>query len=547
MEITKDDYKRIIIRKPTDNEQRAALIKTSDYAISCVTIHSSILNTLGLIDKVYRSKQTIIEYSNKKEINSVKKDINIFCRYFPKNYTTKKAWKFNDECIKHANFIDNLKKSSIKSWKGLIIPSFVSDFRTPSAFMKAEQYARHWKSTCSKEVMDGLSDYFCDEITFIELKEIAFPYFEKITTNSKRGHTQTVIWETAYKNQLKIEKELGENFTPKMYSFLLSPSNLELIQEKWGINLSNFQGSWAELCDYLYSPTVIKKIRDDLGVDVRSRSKCTVRKGTDFNDLKKYEKSIIKYQQRLGCSLEQFNQSIEKQKIENLKDELVKLQVQYNEGLFAIKHSVKHGRKGYSNLEKANKKIKSRINYLNRTIPKLQAELDKKNEAYEIIKDYTKRNKELKEFIQNTRSWEEVCELEKDSFINSIRKQKSEKEIPYYTWRFVCDKIDQKTATMIEEALEENLNKGSSINGEDGYINVTAFPMTKSYEFFVDYPKNSNLFRAFKNKGIELSKILVDGVARHLGKTFVNCQGETYFNNPMGKTLNGDMLEWIGV
>ena len=71
--------------------------------------------------------------------------------------------------------------------------------------------------------------------------------------------------------------------------------------------------------------------------------------------------------------------------------------------------------------------------------------------------------------------------------------------------------------------------------------------MSKSFEFFVDYPKNSNLFKAFKNKGIELSNILIEGIASHIKKSFVNCQGETYFNNPMAKTLNGDMLDWIGV
>lgn len=38
MQITKDDYKKVIIRKPTDDEQRTAKIVTSDYAISSLTI-----------------------------------------------------------------------------------------------------------------------------------------------------------------------------------------------------------------------------------------------------------------------------------------------------------------------------------------------------------------------------------------------------------------------------------------------------------------------------------------------------------------------------
>ena len=42
----------VIIRRPTDDEQRNAKIVTSDYAISGITIHSSVLKTLGWIDKV---------------------------------------------------------------------------------------------------------------------------------------------------------------------------------------------------------------------------------------------------------------------------------------------------------------------------------------------------------------------------------------------------------------------------------------------------------------------------------------------------------------
>ena len=157
MQITKDDYKKVIIRKPTDDEQRTAKIVTSDYAISSLTIQTSILSLLGLVDKIYRSKETIIKYSNKKEIKSAKKDLNNFCRYFPKNYTTKKAWNFNDECEKHKNFIRMISETGAKSWKGMVIPTFASDFKTPTAFLKAEKFVRHWQQFCEKEVMDGMS------------------------------------------------------------------------------------------------------------------------------------------------------------------------------------------------------------------------------------------------------------------------------------------------------------------------------------------------------------------------------------------------------
>ena len=547
MQITKDDYKRVIIRKPTDDEQRVAKIVTSDYAISAITIHSSILKKLGLVDRVYRSKEAIIKYSNKKEIANAKKALKNLTKVFPKNYTTQKAWFFNEQCIKNSNFINSISVETPKSWKGMIIPTFASDFRNPSSLLRAEKYGRTWQSICSLDVLEGMSDNFASNCTLKDFEAMAIPYMNSIARNSIKGHTQTVIWETAYKRQLKIEEELGKNFTPKLMAFILAPSTLDEIEREWEIRLEDYNGTWADLCNHLYSPNIITKIRNNLGVEVRSRTKGEVRKGSEFTDKKKYEATIAKYEQRLGCSMEHFNESIEKQKIEKMKDELVKLQVQYSEAKVAVQHARKNKSSDYDNLVIASKRIRNRISYLNATITKLEAALPKKVEAYGIIKEYTQKNKDLMDFIEKSRSWEEVSQLEENSLADAINRQKNEQNIPYYTWRFVCDKIDRKTAQLIEDTLEENLNKGKGVNGEDGYVNVTSFPMEKSFEFFVDYPKSSNMFRAFKNKGKVLGKILMEGVAHHLGIKFVCCQGETFVNSPMEKTMGGDMLEWVGI
>jgi hypothetical protein len=319
MQITTEDYKKVIIRKPTDEEQRTAKIVTSDYAISCVTIHSSILNLLGLVDKVYRSKECVIKYSNKREITSAKKAINNISKAFPKNYTTEKAWNFSDECNKNENFIHLIQDIQPKSWKGMIIPTFVKDFKTPNSFLRAEKYGRTWQSLCSLEVLEGMSDDFNNDITLVQFKEKAEKYFDKIACNSVKGHTQTVIWETAYKRQLKIEEELGEGFTPKQLACILPIYNLDEIENLWGIRLENYEGSWADLCNYLYSPDVISKIRNSLGVEVRSRVKGHVRKGVEINDKKRYENAIANYEKLLGCSVDNFSLKEEEKKIEDAK------------------------------------------------------------------------------------------------------------------------------------------------------------------------------------------------------------------------------------
>jgi hypothetical protein len=98
----------VIIRKPTDDEQRMAKIATSDYLISALTIHSSVLNTLGFIDKVYRSKQTIVNHSNKNEIKSLKKNIKYLIRTFGSKMSSKDIFNFSNEVKANKSFVKML-------------------------------------------------------------------------------------------------------------------------------------------------------------------------------------------------------------------------------------------------------------------------------------------------------------------------------------------------------------------------------------------------------------------------------------------------------
>jgi hypothetical protein len=319
MQITTDDYKKVIIRKPTDEEQRCAKIVTSDYAISCVTIHSSILNLLGLVDKVYRSKECIVKYSNKREIASAKKSLNSLVKSFPKNYTTAQAWEFNKKCEEWPNFITMVQDTQPKTWKSVSCPDWVKSFKTPLSFLRAEKYGRTWQALCSLESLEGLSEFFNTDITLSQFKEKAEKYFDKIACDSVKGHTQTVIWQKAFKSQMKIEEELGKGFTPKQLACILPMSSLIEIENLWGIKLTEYQGSWTDLCNYLYSPPIISKIRESIGVTVRSRVKGEVRKGSEMNDKKRYESAIANYEKLLGCSVENFSVEDEEKKIEEMK------------------------------------------------------------------------------------------------------------------------------------------------------------------------------------------------------------------------------------
>lgn len=532
---------KVLIRKPSDDEQRQGKIVTSDYAVSAITIHSSVLKTLGWIDKIYRSKKATVSYSNKYQIKKLKKaisDIKVAIKKYTPNQLNKLSKMFDD----FDNFVNYVKSNSLKKWDKEKTPKiFLKYFKTPTQMLKVEKHSRTFDKLFENELIEALSYDYRDSVehTVEQIIPEIINYLDKIETQSVKKNTQIVIYEKELATQKRLEKELGKNFSVIDYAKTLDNYALENIQNEWHIDLLTYKGSWEDLTKYLYSPKMIFEIRDKLGVQVRSRSIYTTRKGVESLERKKLKKILENKKRILGNDFDKNSSELE---IEKTTKEVELAKNRWDEARVTYSLSNKS-----EELKQAVQTLRQKYYYIKRKLTELKSIHKRKLSALEVVQKYERKNDLINELINETRSGEEISILEQDEITKSVREVKNEKEIPYYTWRFVCDKIDQKTATMIEDALEENLNKGSGINGEDGYINVTAFPMTKSYEFFVDYPKNSNLFRAFKNKGIELSKILVDGVARHLGKSFVNCQGETYFNNPMGKTLNGDMLEWIGV
>lgn len=538
-----DIKKAVIIRKPTDDEQRNGKIATSDYAISSITIQSSVMKTLGWIDKVYRSKQTNIVYSNTKAVNHTRKQLANIVKnvsdYTPYElYTIKK--ELSNDFIRQ---IENAKK-----WIDITsdIPYIVTTgkFKTPKSLYKVVKATIEIHELFDG-ILDGMSDYKYDEnINMKTLLPLLLEYLSKIETKGKIGQTQAFLWEKAWSVQQKIEKDLGKNFTPKMYALYVEPYRLNIINYEWHLNLENYDGSWEDLCNYLYSPTMIAQIRNKIGVNIRARDKGTTRKGIESVDKKKFIKIIANKKRLLG---KDFSISAHEEKIKMAKKNMEIKKNLYDEGKWLLDHAIANNDEKIEELSNAVEVLRNKYNYSKKQYERACTSLTKKKEALDIIREYEQKLGILNEMMEETRSGEELSILEQEETIQAIRNQKKEKQIPYYTWRFVCDKISDSVAAQIEKALEDNLNKGSGINGEDGYINVTSFPMEQSRQFFVDYPKNSNLFRAFRKKGIELSNILIEGVAQHLKTRFVHCKGETFINSPMEKTMGGDMLEWVGL
>ena len=194
-------------------------------------------------------------------------------------------------------------------------------------------------------------------------------------------------------------------------------------------------------------------------------------------DKKKFIKIIENKKRLLG---KDFSISSHEEKIKIAKKNMEIKKNLYDEGKWLLDHAIANNDEKIEELSNAVEVLRNKYNYSKKQYERACTSLTKKKEALDIIREYEQKLGILNEMMEETRSGEELSILEQEETIQAIRNQKKEKQIPYYTWRFVCDKISDSVAAQIEKALEDNLNKGSGINGEDGYINVTSFPMERS-------------------------------------------------------------------
>lgn len=186
----------LIVRKPTDDEQRYGKIVTSDYMISAVTIHSSVLKTLGWVSKIYRSKKSTIIPSNKAEITKALKTITVLSK--PRCKTFAHLFEILKEAENHPHFMNEISNKGHMKWTDINceIPRFVIEnkFKHPNALIRTVSRIKELKNYFENGVLEGLSDYQYDDTNKItSLLPSIHEYLDKIATNGVRGHTQTFL------------------------------------------------------------------------------------------------------------------------------------------------------------------------------------------------------------------------------------------------------------------------------------------------------------------------------------------------------------------
>lgn len=393
----------VIIRKPTDDEQRNGKIITSDYLISALTIHSSVLKTLGFIDKVYRSKQAIVVPSNKKLLMKYSKNLNYLMRTFGYSKTPNNFNEFRIEIKNNKDFIKHLIDNKVATWSQIggkeKLPKIARKYHTATTFIRAVEAIELFFDMFNE---DGLEDIIYAKTSSEPLQKIA-PHIKEVLNSNIRPsvykHSQTIVWQKALAKQKEIEKELGKNFTPKKYAeFYLSADTLDLISYYWKLDLLNYDGSWDELCSYLYSPEIISIIRNNLNVNVRARSTFDTRKGVETSDKKKFVKLIEVQKKILG---ENFNKEDEELKIAELENKLILYKAKYNEAKLLKKYSDKEDREFAI---KEVEKYKNKYYYYKTAVTKAKQLFDKKVKAHCNLETYTAKHNLIKEIIEETRS-----------------------------------------------------------------------------------------------------------------------------------------------
>lgn len=433
----------IMIRRPSDDEQRAGKIQTSDYQISSLTIQTKIMSCLELIDRVYRTKITTIEKSkaNKiKKYKSIIKNLFYYLKYVNTTDDFYVALREDKEMSEKMGFDIKLILKSQKSWEKVltqshilpIIVTFVKEnqdseeyteeevaickrnyieiydflkkqserYENPALYFSALSYIKSFNSILRDDFMNGVMEDIMDfPGTFDDLKNFIFHYLDTKNVGSVKRHTQTVVNELCQDSQNEIREiiirdGIGDKLTlPNYISYLenYKPAVITNFIEECGVDIRNYT-TFDELCDALYSPDIISQIRNGLNVKIRARSTGDIRKGAEL--IIEQKRFISKYEnakKKLGDDIADynpddanFNIEIKKKILDEKKDDLDKKKDEYEE----LRNLLRNARSIHDS---------SSVAYLKNKLRNKEEEIRQTNKIYKTLKrDYVESKNKTK-------------------------------------------------------------------------------------------------------------------------------------------------------
>lgn len=375
-----------VIRKPSNEEQFNANIDTSDYQISGLTIQSKILNTLGLCPKIYRSKFTTVQYSNKRTISRfvgvVGKALGLFTSTEPASVviscrgetTTALTERFgiNLRSLLSCPGADTWDKVMKQDYLLPLIVAIVKgnhderkggdDYEPSEELVREckEKYVDVFEYLKTRQetgmslkkfilrmcVLDGLFTLLEDDIfnpvrqeimdfegTVGELKTFVSNFLTSSCKSTERGYSRTVLEEETLKAQEKINRDLERDnlkFNFEGFKYWLNmyrPEVVQSLKDEFDLSLEEHPEiqSFEDLAKWFYEPDRMHAIRESLGVKVRARTKGDARQGV------RYVINAFNYGSKiktLNSTIGDFNEADASQRLKDLK---ARLEQRFNE------------------------------------------------------------------------------------------------------------------------------------------------------------------------------------------------------------------------
>lgn len=389
-----------------------------------------------------------------------------------------------------------------------------------------------------------------------ELGDYLMGFLDREVRETVRAHARTVMESECRERQREVAQILFQDNIPfdfdgfKYYMENYASNTCNTLQETYGLDFDTLY-SFEDLARFFYEPERMHEIRRNLNVKVRARSKCGERIGNkwavkSFN----YEERM----QRLKEFVGDFDEAESGRRLAEMAKRVAEREVENEEAKRARKVAkqrydsaverrapqgdIEVKRREYEEIVQAAVGVSKSLSSAKAALRAAREDAERKCSAIERIREYAQKYTLVLEAAKLAVSSNAVG---LDHLEREFRMQAAANDsIPYSTWSFKMDGMREDAIRAVVGELEKGFCGGL---GEENpnYVNVTAHAYLdrtgrEFSEFFVDYPKNGKVYKAFEGNG-KLSEALIGALSRTVGEKL----GYTVVFDCEGASVNEDL------
>lgn len=409
------------------------------------------------------------------------------------------------------------------------------------------------------------------EGTIGELEKFMLGFLDREARQTVRAHARTVMESECRERQREVAEILFRDNIPfdfdgfKYYMENYASTTCNSLRETYGLEFDTLY-SFEDMARFFYEPERMHRIRRDLKVKVRARSKCGERMGNkwavkSFNyegRIQKLKEFVGDYDEaESGRRIAELAKRVAEREAENEEAKRVrKLAKQRYDA--AVERSAPPGevesrRREYEEVVQAAVGVSKSLSSARAALKNAREDAERKGSAIERIREYREKYALVLEAAREASMSSDAVGLE--HLEREFRlKAAAGDNIPYSTWSFKMDGMREEAIRAVVGELERGFC-GDCGEENPNYVNVTAHAYLdrtgrEFSEFFVDYPKNGKVYKAFAGNR-KLSETLIGALSRTVGEKLgytvkFDCEGasvnedlETSLAGPDG-TVSGD-------